>query len=123
MMLLKDLADQWLSRQRKRVELGKLKPATLPVTSHVNIHIVPCLGDLEIETIRNGKVREFAEVLATSLGPKTVREIVATLKHVLESHVNQDGEPILDLKWRSKFIFENVREIGRRDSRRLAGTP
>ena len=36
-MLMKELIEQWLTRQRKRVELGKLKPASLDTfTSRVN---------------------------------------------------------------------------------------
>jgi integrase len=93
---------------------AKLKPASLNTfTSRVNTHILPHLGDLEIEAIRNSVVKQFAETIAQKLGPKTTREAVALVKMILESHVNEHGEPILDLKWRSGFIFENVKEIGR----------
>ena len=112
-MRLEELTQQWLAKQRKRVELGKLKPASLATfTYHCN-HILPLLGGFELEAVRNGKVREFAETLAAELGPKTTREIVATVKRILESHVDEDGEPLLDIKWRNDFIFENVREIGK----------
>jgi integrase len=110
---MKELIEQWLSKQRKRTELGKLKPASLDTfTSRVNTHILPHLGELEIETIRNGVVKQFAETIAQKLGPKTTREVVALVKMILESHVTADGEPILELKWRPAFIFENVEEIG-----------
>jgi integrase len=112
-MRLEELTQQWLAKQRKRVELGKLKPASLATFTYHSNHILPRLGELEIEAVRNGKVKEFAETLAADLGPKTTREIVATVRRILENHVNDDGEPLLDIKWRNDFIFENVREIGK----------
>ncbi len=120
-MRLEELTQQWLAKQRKRVELGKLKPASLAAFSyHCDAHILPNLGRLELEAVRNGKVREFAETLAAMLGPKTTREIVATVKRILESYVNEDGEPLLDIKWRNDFIFENVREIGKQKQPTIA---
>ena len=113
-MLMRELIDQWLAKLRKRIELGKLKPASLDTfVSRVNTHILPNLGDVDIESIRNGRVKEFAETIAQELGPKTTREVVALVKQILESHVNEDGEPILDLKWRTGFIFENIKKIGK----------
>ena len=113
-MLMKELIEQWTAKQQKRVGLGKLKPASLDTfTSRVNTWILPHLGELEIETIRNGVVKQFAETISQKLGPKTTREVVALVKQILESHVNADGEPILDLKWRTGFIFENMKKIGK----------
>lgn len=113
-MLMKDLIEQWKAKLRKRVELGKLKPASLDTfTSRTSTWILPHLGELEIESIRNGRVKEFAETISQKLGPKTTREVVGLVKMILESHVNADGEPLLDLRWRTDFIFENVKEIGR----------
>src|ERR1700737_3355200 len=108
-MLMKELTNQWLAKLQRRLELGKLKPASLAAfTSYTNKWILPHLGEHEIEFIRNGKVKEFAESLvAAGKGTKTTREIIALVRQILESYVNEDGEPILDLKWRTSFIFEN----------------
>ena len=49
-MKMQDLTEQWLSKLRKRVELGKLKPASLATfTSRTNTWILPRLGQLEVE--------------------------------------------------------------------------
>jgi hypothetical protein len=41
-MKMQDLTEQWLSKLRKRVELGKLKPASLATfTSRTNTWILP----------------------------------------------------------------------------------
>jgi integrase len=115
-MLTKELIDQWLAKQNKRVELGKLKPASLDAfTSYANNWISPRLGGLEIESIRNGRVKEFAEgLVAAGKAPKTVREILMTLKSILLSHRNQDGEALLDMsKWNLSFITEDIPAIGK----------
>jgi integrase len=115
-MLTKELIDQWLAKQNKRVELGKLKPASLGAfTSYANNWISPRLGELELETIKNGRVKEFAEgLVAAGKAPKTVREILMTLKSILLSHRNEDGEALLDLsKWNLSFITEDIPSIGK----------
>jgi integrase len=115
-MLMNALIDQWSAKLRKRVELGKMKPASLSAfTSYVNNWISPRLGELEIESIRNGKVKEFAEgLVAAGKAPKTVREILMTLKSILLSHRNEDGEALLDLsKWNLSFITEDIPSIGK----------
>jgi integrase len=117
-MLTKELIDQWLAKQNKRVELGKLKPASLDAfTSYANNWISPRLGELELETIKNGRVKEFAEgLVAAGKAPKTVREILMTLKSILLSHRNQDGEALLDLsKWNLSFITEDIPSIGKQN--------
>lgn len=110
-MLLKELVDQWLSRQRKQVELAKMKPASLAAfTSYANNHIIPGLGELSVTDIKNGVVKQFAEdLVAAKKSAKTIREILATLKMILHSHRDENGERILDLsKWDSQWICENV---------------
>jgi integrase len=113
-MIFKELAQKWLTEMHARAKLDDLKPASLATfISRTNNHILPHLGDLEIETIRNGGVKTFAEKLSAKLGPKSTREVVALVKAILESHVNQDGEPLLDLRWNNKFIFKATRKVGK----------
>jgi len=115
-MLMNTLIDQWSAKLRKRVELGKMKPASLTAfTSYANNWISPRLGELELETIKNGRVKEVAEgLVAAGKAPKTVREILMTLKSILLSHRNEDGEALLDLsKWNLSFITEDIPSIGK----------
>jgi integrase len=124
-MQLKDLTEAWLTKQRNRAALGKMKPASLATyEQRVNSHVLPGLGHAEIETksivedgekreiqiFRPSRIKAFAESLA--LGPKTTREVCALVKAILESSTDSEGEPTIQVKWRPSFIFENVREIG-----------
>lgn len=125
-MQFKDLAEAWLTKQRNRAALGKMKPASLATfEQRVNSHILPGLGNSEIETksivedsekreiqfFRPSVIKAFAESLV--LGPKTTHEVCALVKAILESSTDSEGEPTIQVKWRPSFIFENVREIGR----------
>ena len=94
-MNFKSLAEEWILRLQKQVELGKMKPASADTfINRVRLHAIPALGTLEVQDVRNGKVKEFAETLATKFKPKTVRECIAVVKAVLRSHVNEEwGTP------------------------------
>jgi len=126
-MQFKHLAEAWLTKQRNRAALGKMKPASLATfEQRVNSHVLPGLGDTLIETktitedgqerqiqfFRPSLIKAFAESLTTKLGPKTTREVCALVKAIVESSTDSEGEPTIQVKWRSSFIFENVREVG-----------
>jgi integrase len=126
-MKFKELADQWLAKQRNRAALGKMKPASLATfEQRVRTHILPGLAEVEIETksiVEDGEKREiqffrpsvikaFAESLTGNLGPKTIREVLILVKAILEGSTDSEGEPTIQIKWRPPFIFENVREVG-----------
>jgi integrase len=112
-MLFGELAERYLAHLNKRLELGKIKPASLDTfVQRTRTHVIPALGALDILEVRNGKVKAFAEMLATKLSRKTVQECVMLVKMILEAHVDPDGEPLLDLKWNNRFIFQDVKDIG-----------
>jgi len=126
-MIFRELAEAWLTKQRNRATLGKMKPASLSTfEQRVRTHILPGLGEVEIETksiVEDGEKREiqffrpsviktFAESLTGNLGPKTIREVLMLVKAILEGSTDSEGEPSIQVKWRPPFIFENVREVG-----------
>jgi integrase len=121
-MLLSELAERWLQELDQRLALGKIKPASVSIFGcYVRNQIIPGLGALPVEEVRNGKLREFAESIAANsltgkkgLAPKSVREVLVTTRMILSSHQNEDGEPLLDLsKLNYKFILKNCENIGR----------
>lgn len=116
-MLFKELAQEWLQQLDKRLALNKIKPASVASFRQRARHAIDGLGELSVEAVRNGAVKQFAESLAANHGPKTVRENVLIVKMILQSHVDRDGEPLFDLsKWRNNFIFENIEDV--KDQRR-----
>ena len=122
-LLMRELSERWLAELDQRLALGKIKPASASVFRyHVQSKIIPGLGALGVEDVRNGKLREFAESIAANtltgkkgLGPKSVREVLGTTRMVLSSHQNEDGECLLDLsKINPKFILKNCESLGKR---------
>ena len=48
-MQFQELADRWLADLRERVELGDLKPASLATFASRVKHVLPALGQHEVE--------------------------------------------------------------------------
>jgi Phage integrase, N-terminal SAM-like domain/AP2 domain len=92
-MQFKELIDQWLTKQRKRVELGKLKPVSLvKYESQINKWILPTLGKFEMANVRDNEVKSFsAEFVGAGLKPprnvmKLVTGILKWSKNPLRPH-------------------------------------
>jgi integrase len=89
------------SRKRKPVS-----PATLAAfNSYVRrllliVGPATCLADVD-----NGFVRELVtKLVAEKLSPKTIAELVATVKQIVASAVNANGNHLFPRQWNSKFI-------------------
>ena len=58
-------------------------------------YIDPALGDLLVRDIRNGLLKQFAQVLAhKKLAPKTIAEILAAVKSIVASCEDSEGEKL-----------------------------
>lgn len=112
MMLLKDLASTWLLRLQTR-KRKPIKPATIVAFSSVlNNHIIPFLGDHEVEDIGNKQLREFAQALvAKDLSPKTCHELVSIVKQIVASAQDENGNQLYQRVWNNDWILENVADV------------
>jgi integrase len=99
-------SELWLSNlgTRKR---RPAKPSTLSTfNSYVKHHITPIIGDHEIVTFGNAKMRNFVAHLASEkLAPKTIAEIANAVKQIIASAIDpQTGDPLYPRTWNSEFI-------------------
>ena len=98
-------SQKWLAdlahRKRKPVS-----PATLHAFGSYVRRLMLMIGDMPLAEINNGVLRELAQRLdAEGLSPKTINELIATVKQVVGSLVDPNtGEPILQRSWSARFI-------------------
>jgi len=111
-MLLHELATDWIARLQNR-RRRPVKPATTSTfSSYIQNHINPLLGDQEVEAIGNKQLKEFAEALvAKDLAPKTVLEIVNTVKQCIASAQDDNGGQLYPRTWNNDWILEGVPDV------------
>lgn len=98
-------AERWIesiSTRRRR----PLKPSTLFGWQHcLDRSILPNLGSQLLSQIGNRALRELVEVLsAAGLAPKTIVNVVAVVKFVVASAVNEEGEQFYPRAWNHEFV-------------------
>jgi integrase len=98
-------AQRWLhslASQRR----NPLSPTSISAfTSYVN-RLVPMIGaDKPLADINSGTLRDLVtQLIAEALSPKSIGELVATVKQVVASAVDGNGDPIFPRQWNSKHI-------------------
>ena len=98
-------AERWMesvSIRRRR----PVKPATIFGWQHcLDRWILPHVGSKLLCEVGNREVRQFIEVLSTArLAPKTIVNVVAVLKFVVASAVDEEGDQIYPRTWNHEFI-------------------
>ena len=104
-MKLREQAEVWFSQLGVR-KLRPVKPGTLRTyRSLLDARILPRLGDAELETFKNLAMKNFVSDLAESgLAVSTQSDIVAVVKEVIASAVNEEGEFLYPRTWNSGYI-------------------
>lgn len=87
-------------RNRKPVTNTTLKA----YRSYLKVWIVPRVGDLEVATFSNSRLKTFvSELVSAKLGPKTIEEIVSVIKKIVASVVNEEGVPLYPRQWNHNY--------------------
>ena len=83
-----------------------VKPATLSAyQKHLRKWIVPYLGELKLTTIENGIMKRFVDGLVEArLAPASIGAIVTTLKAVVASEVDANGNKLHLRDWNTVYI-------------------
>jgi integrase len=97
-------AELWLrdlaSRKRRPVA-----PSTLRVFGSYVRRLTPIIGKIKLADINNGVLRNLVHQLeAEKLSAKTINELIATVKQVVGSLVDQDGNRVHKREWNHTFI-------------------
>jgi integrase len=91
-------------RRRKPV-----KPTTLATLRSLLNAASPLLGHVDLENIKNGALRCLADKLyRDDYSSNSIQSILTTVKMVVASSVDDEGEPKYPHKWKNDFILENV---------------
>lgn len=97
-------ADVYLATiaSRKR---NPVKPTSLATIRSLIRAALPVLGEMKLEEIRSGKLK----ILAASLdeqkySPNTIQSVLTTVKMIVASDVDKDGDPKNPRRWNTEHI-------------------
>lgn len=98
-------AEWWLRYMQKR-KRKPIKPATMKGwENHLKKWLNPNLGDIPVADINNRILKELVSKMTDAgLSPQTIHTYVKTVKMVVASAVNEDGEELYPRKWNNEFI-------------------
>jgi integrase len=104
-MKLSQQSDTFLADLKNR-KLRPAKPATIKLyDSYIRNHIVPFLGDMELEEIKNAAMKKFAsKLIEDGLAAATITGILTVTKSIISSLVNDEGDQLVVRKWNGSFI-------------------
>jgi integrase len=98
--------ESWLSNLETR-HRKPAKPATIRTfDSFLRTHINPFFDGVAVESVNNGKLREFVcHLIAKELSPKTIKEIIASTKSLIAAQTNPEtGDCLFPRQWRDTVI-------------------
>ena len=93
--------DRLKTRNRRPI-----KPATVAAfEGYLRNHIVPCIGDAELQSFNNGTLKAFVQTLMNKgLSPKSIAEISAFTRSIVGSVLDADGNQVYPRTWNQEFV-------------------
>jgi integrase len=104
-MTFRDQSARWITNGETR-KRRPFKPATANnYHSVLNKWLNPILGDVPLCQVDNKTVKAFVTKLTDAkLSPKSVVEVVAVVKQVVASAIDDNGNELFPRKWNHDFI-------------------
>jgi len=97
-------AETWLRELEVR-KRKPLSPASLRTFGAYVRRLTPMIGDMKLSGITNGALKQLVQRLhKQKLSPKTIAELVATVKQVIAYAVDDDGNQLFPRMWSAKHI-------------------
>jgi integrase len=103
--LLQQQAEVFLSQIETRRRSPVKASTARAYRVHLNAWILPLLGSEDLAKVENGVVKAFLRKLSEArLAPATINAIFSTLKQVVASAVDENGNQLYQRVWNPDFI-------------------
>jgi integrase len=104
-MLIKDQAETYMASQAARKRSPVKATSLRAYRSHLNSHILPFFGELEIAAVQNAEMKAFVNCLVgKNLSPNTINANLTVIKAVIASATDSNGNRLYPTNWNSDFI-------------------
>jgi integrase len=100
----REQAEEWIKKMQAR-KRRPVKPATIYQWQQaLDKWVLPNVGDLELAEVGNGVLKQLIETMTEGgLGPKTIVNYSQTVKMVVASAVDKNGNRIYPVEWNHDF--------------------
>jgi integrase len=104
-MTMKEQAEQYLQKaqNRKRGPIGV--SSSIGYGSYIRNWIVPTIGQLDLSEVKPSTVRPLVgKMVEANLSPATINLVIGTVKRIVNSAVDEEGQPLYPRKWDNSFM-------------------
>src|SRR5208282_4198018 len=104
-MIFRNQAAAYMAAQAARKRHPVTQNTLDSYQSALQAHILPQLGDVTLESIRNGELKRFVNhMVAQDFSPATIQRDLAVIKQVIASAVDSEGNELYPKTWNEDFI-------------------
>jgi integrase len=104
-MLLKQQAETFMSQIETRRRNPVKSSTAKAYRTHLNKWILPLLGSEDLAKVENGVVKTFLQKLSEAgLSAATINSIFSTVKQIVASAVDENGNQLYQRAWNADFI-------------------
>jgi len=111
-----DQAEEWLHNLRTRNREPIPESSVPSIRSALNCWLLPHLGEMPLSEVGNKALRGLVGKMKGHLSAKTMNTYVNMAKEIVESRLDEEGEPIYARKWNNDVIDLPV--VKKREQRR-----
>ena len=104
-MNFKAQSEQFISQIQTR-KRNPAKAATVAAyQSYLTGHILPFMGEKDLSQVENGLLKAFvSQLTAKGLSTSSINGIIAVVKSIVSSAVDENGNELYPRKWNNDFI-------------------
>jgi hypothetical protein len=103
-LTIHDAAQNYLHNLAHRNRRPARASSLATFTGHVK-RVTPIIGHEFIETFCNKHLRNLvAALVADKLAPKTISDVTSTVKQIIGSVVDENGDQVYPRKWNAQFL-------------------
>jgi len=112
----REQSEEWLHNLRTR-NRNPIPDSSVPsIRSALDCWLLPNLGDISLSEVNNIALRGLVKKMIDNLSPKTINTYINMAKEIVESLLDEDGEPSYERKWNNDLIDLPI--VNKREQRR-----
>jgi len=101
MLGFREQSEAWLHKLRTRNRRPIPDSSVPSIRSALDCWLLPYFGDMPLNEVNNNALRGLVKKMIGTLSAKTINTYTTMAKEIVESLLDEDGEPIYARKWNS----------------------